>query len=156
MAVKIDSDGYYVPGSDLVGYIGEQTNEIITAPVPGGLWKPYWDGLSWKEGLTPEEIALTIGLPTENWDKLVVLMRESQPFFKLFSVAQEFNERGVRTNAIFTLLMSTLTSTNNLNDLNFCLSSLPHLMLGIYTAQDIDFINKALAETGFKLYVNSI
>ncbi|MGL5876483.1 MAG: hypothetical protein ACRC2V_01660 [Xenococcaceae cyanobacterium] len=56
-AVKIDERGFYIPGSDLIDYQGEQTEEIITQPVPAGFWWARWDGNSWVEGLTSEEIA---------------------------------------------------------------------------------------------------
>lgn len=58
VAVKIDSKGMYIPGSDLVDYQGEQTEEIITTPVPGGFWWARWNRIlqQWEEGLLPEEI----------------------------------------------------------------------------------------------------
>jgi hypothetical protein len=54
-AIKIDNKGFYQ--EDIPFYEGKQTQEIILEPPPDGLWHPRWNGESWEEGLTPEEIA---------------------------------------------------------------------------------------------------
>lgn len=58
IAVKIDNSGLYIPGSDIVDYVGESTWDTITVPVPSGLWHPKYNRNSgvWEEGLNREQI----------------------------------------------------------------------------------------------------
>ncbi len=155
MAVRIDERGLYIPGSDLVDYEEEDTEEIITTPVPDGFWWPRWGGTVWVEGLSEEEIKQRIGTKIADWQNLTATMRGTMPFIKLFSIAQEFSERGAIANAVFTLLMATLTASHNKADLEFTVLALPSIMQGVYNNADIDIINVALDTNGFTIVLPS-
>ena len=59
LAYLVDDRGFYIPGSEITDYEGEQTTEIITTPIPNiGLWHPKWAGSQWIEGLSEIEINL--------------------------------------------------------------------------------------------------
>lgn len=58
LAIKIDRNGFYIPGSEYES----ELKDGIPQP-PNGFWKPLWDGTNWVEGATLEEIGLLTGQP---------------------------------------------------------------------------------------------
>lgn len=53
--LKINSKGYFI--EDIILQDGDQTpTDCIETQCQGGFYKPRWNGTSWVEGLTQEEI----------------------------------------------------------------------------------------------------
>lgn len=78
VAVKIDDRGMYIAGSDLVDYQGENTEDIVTNPVPGGFWWAKWNKQlqKWEEGLSVEEIDLKKNNATTPIDRIEIALSQ--------------------------------------------------------------------------------
>lgn len=67
MAVIVDQNGMYIPGSDIPDFRESQEKELqlepgqtlVVTPVPEGFYHPKWDGKVWTEGLSAKEIEQT-------------------------------------------------------------------------------------------------
>lgn len=54
-AIKIDANGLYVEDV-LIEESYEQDSNIITVHCPDGFYLPKWNGTTWEEGMTQNEI----------------------------------------------------------------------------------------------------
>lgn len=67
IAVKVNADGFYIPGSEMIVYQGAETDEIILTPIPQDKewWHPRYNRATrtWEEGLEEAQIAERTGTP---------------------------------------------------------------------------------------------
>lgn len=154
LSVSIDKFGFYIPGSDNPEYEGSETEEVIIAPVPQGLFAPRWVGNwdgdkwvggEWVEGQTnPQEED-----KTPDWVGLLEYVRATPVFAKVYAASKN----SLPINVAWTLLLATLTSTNpHINDLAFALYDLKANMSEL-DAKDIEFINQVLAKYHFPISI---
>jgi hypothetical protein len=114
----------------------------IRPPKPDGNY--VWSLTEWVEVIipTPE--------PTPNWLGLESALRNSAAWAHAYDQAEET----VKANAAFTLLLNSLTSTHNEDDLRFAWLRLRELMqtqasLTDFSAEQLEFVTEALSDNGF-------
>lgn len=138
----IDSEGYFVEDQVLDDGVLFDSNQIVE-PVPEGLIRPRWTGAQWVEGATPEEVAFKSGEETfPDWEGLYSRLRSSTVFQKSFSTSSANG---------WALLLTTLGTTHNEQDLRFALSQVRAGLTVDFTAEDLSWINQKLEEHHFSL-----
>jgi hypothetical protein len=103
-----------------------------------------WNLTEWVEVIIPAPE------PTPNWIGLESALRNSAAWAHAYDQAEET----VKANAAFTLLLTSLTSTHNENDLRFAWLRLRELMqtqqtLTDFSAEQLLFVTEALSDNGF-------
>ena len=109
-------------------------------PSPGAVWNPVDN-----EWIEPESPPV---LP--NWAGLENELRGSDVWLKAFTAADET----VKAQNRFTLLMSTIATTHNLNDLKFAFNGLRQAMaeipsVGDFTESELNWIGEILLDNDF-------
>lgn len=105
----------------------------------------FWQNNQWR--LPEPSVAVR-----ENWDGLVIALRGSSFWGKVYTAAG----RTLKANVAWTLLYGTLTKTHNLQDLNFAIVEIREAMRGItgigdFTTEEITALNQLLDDNGFTL-----
>ncbi len=89
-----------------------------------------------------------------DWDGLFKALQNSSVFGKIYASATE----NLRSNAAYTLLFSTLTTTHNYEKFVWAIAELREGMklasTGDFSQVDIDWINSVFSECGFDLQLN--
>lgn len=116
---------------------------------PGNFdWVQYQQWLE-IEGNTPDPS--DVPLQPANWQGLENMLRASAIWQKAFEVSM----LSLPAQSATTLLLSTITSTRNLQDLEFAIGFLRQQMqalpVGDFTTQEITLMNQALEANGFSL-----
>lgn len=83
--------------------------------------------------------------PPPNWNNLVNSVRSTPVFGKVYMASKT----DTQINTAFTLLLSALTNSHNMNDLIFALTDLKSAMGVMFVQTDIDFINQSLSSNHF-------
>jgi len=97
-----------------------------------------------------EEVVIPTPEPAPNWTGLESTLRNSSVWAHAYDQAEET----VKANAAFTLLLTSLTSTRNEDDLRFAWLRLRELMqtqstLTDFSAEQLLFVTEALSDNGF-------
>lgn len=143
LAVNIDDDGFYIPGSEYEDLL----HDGIPQP-PNGFYRPKWVNDEWVEGmLNPPFHSAESQNP--DWIGLLNEVRATPVFAKVYAASK----LSLPVNVAYTLLLSTLTSHEpHINDLTFALHDLKANMLNL-SASDIKFINQVLEKYHFPISV---
>lgn len=107
------------------------------------------------ESYTYEEVELDAPVDIEgpkhdhNWEALTNTLRQSSAWARVYGASTI----SLACNTAFTLLLTTLTKTNNLDDLRFSLvqlrASLVETPLGDFNEEEIEFLKSSADYAGF-------
>lgn len=138
---RINDLGFVVEEGVTVAKGQSVTSDLISEDVPIGISVPRWDSSRWVEGMY-DALALQTAEPTTNWRKLQDTLRGSIAFGRAMATSN--------TNA-WALLLFALGTSHSVDDLNFAIAQVRSGMSSDFTAEEIEFINTALSDSGFDL-----
>lgn len=82
-----------------------------------------------------------------DWSNLAKTLSASKPFFRVYTESK--SKSSVTTP--FSFLMDTLTTTHNINNLQFALNDIQKSLNFPFTKEEIHFLNKALLDNHFSI-----
>ncbi|MBD1857701.1 MULTISPECIES: hypothetical protein [Leptolyngbya] len=116
-------------------------SDCVELHPPQGLYRPKFDGLQWREGLSPEEIAVLNPLHP-NWEQLQASLRGTPLFGKAMGTTN--------VNA-WSLLLFALGTSRNIDDLLFAVQQVRIGLAEDFTQAEIEELNTILADCDFEI-----
>lgn len=132
-----------------VYYSGNSVKLIPPQPSPGYVWDS--NSKSWVEAPS-----LLQNLPkTPNWDYFVSKLRGSELFARMY----DSSEQTIKCCSAFNMLLTALTQTKNVEDLQFAIVKLREALkssskLQDFTIPEVIYLNELLAECNFNILLD--